>query len=563
MKKLISLFLALALLSAIAPFAAAEEAPTKLTYGTVIQISDYTGYEVFQDLCKEMNIELEYVRYDADSLSLMLSDGSLPDIMSCRLEFLDSVLKSGYALNFEPYIDEYLPNMRNPLYAGTNNLLQLLYPSEDNGIYIFCPSVGISDYQGGTGQYRGYIVRWDYYKELGCPPIESEDDYVDVLTKMVEMHPTDGNGNTMWAYGVGKSLSSMGGYHSSFTKENAVNLWSTSYLYKNNILDNHLVNGFTDTEHSAYWADMRFQNKLFRKGIYNSDVFLMDDDEFDALKCEGRFMGVQYVENTLWQNESEKDPETLAAYVVVPSNDAWLYADCNLMLGNAPAYYTFINKESPNKELAMQFMNRLYDPDFVRTWCCGKQGESWDYVDGVPTMKQEYMDKIANRDEDWVINKGYTQCGSLLAGYMPSDIHPDGYPIDLTTSRENRIALQSYWQKDFAAYYGEEYWVDVTYKHMQGNSYDAGETISAALTDVPMDIKRNLELCKNTMKNAMPELIMAESEEEFAEVQARVLQELADEGEAECWEWFNTTWEAAREIVMPIFEESCIAQGLR
>lgn len=563
MKKLFSLFLALMMVVILLPATIAEDAPVKLTYGTVIQIGDFTGYEVFQDLCKELNIELEYVRYDYDSLTLMLADGSFPDIMSARIEFLDGVLKSGYALNIEPYIDEYLPNMKSALYANTNSLLQTLYPSDNNGIYICCPAVGISEYLGGTGQYRGYIVRWDYYKELGCPPIESDDDYVNVLTKMVEMHPTDENGNQMWAYGVNRSLRDMGGYRASFNKDVAVNLWSTAYLYHNNIIDNHLVNGFTDVAHSSYWTDMAFQNKLYRNGVYNTDVFLMDDDEFDTMVCEGRFMGVHFVEDALYQTKMEEDPNTLSAYVVVPSQNTWLYADCNLMLGNAPAYYTFINKNSPNIEKILEFMNRMYDPDFVRTWSCGKQGESWDYIDGVPTMKPEYLELIANRDKVWVQEKGYTCCSGQLAGYMATDIHPDGYPIDLTTSRENLLALQTPWQKDFAEYYGEEYWVDVTYKHMQGNAYDAGETISAALTDVPMDIKRKLELCNRTLETAMPELIMAESDEEFAEIQERVLQELADQGEAECWEWFNTTWEAAREIVLPIFEASCEAQGLR
>jgi hypothetical protein len=36
---------------------------------------------------------------------------------------------------------------------------------------------------------RGYVVRWDYYKELGYPPINNEDDYLSVLQQMHENHP--------------------------------------------------------------------------------------------------------------------------------------------------------------------------------------------------------------------------------------------------------------------------------------------------------------------------------------------------------------------------------------
>lgn len=564
MKKLVVLLLVLMLaMTACSCGIAAEEKPIKLTYGTVISDPDFTKYEVWQDLLAKLNIELEFVQYDNDSLAVMLADGSFPDIMTGRLEFLDSVLKSGHALNIEPYIDEYMPNMRSELYAQTNELLQMLYPSEDGAIYFTCPAVGISESKGLPNQYRGYIVRWDYYKELGCPPINSIEDYVDVLCQMLENHPYDEDGNPMWAYGVNRRLRDMGGYFSSFQKDISVNLWSTPYLYKAHTITNKLVNCYTDVEHSSYWSDMRFQNMLYRRGAYNMDVFTMDADEFNAMTCEGRFMGVHWVENEFYRSSIKKDINSLAAYVVVPSDSTWLYADCNLMLGNAPAYYTFFNKNSKNIEAALTLWNYMYDPDFCRNWTIGKEGESWEYIDGVPTMKPEFMQKLAEYDTEFCDQRGYGRTSYYVAGYMPTTLHPDGYLINLTMTAENALASQLPWQKDFAAQYGEEYWVNAQYNHMQANSYDMSETISAALTDIPVDIKRTLELCNNVMETAMPELIAAESDEEFLEIQERVLAELAELNEEECWNWFNEQWNEARAKIWPIFEASCEAQGLR
>ena len=39
---------------------------------------------------------------------------------------------------------------------------------------------------GATLNY-GYVVRWDLYKEIGCPEIKNDDDYVDALVRMKEM----------------------------------------------------------------------------------------------------------------------------------------------------------------------------------------------------------------------------------------------------------------------------------------------------------------------------------------------------------------------------------------
>ncbi len=563
MKKPAALLLALILFLSVVPSCVFADAPVKLTYGTILPEPDFTKYEVFQDLCAELNIELEFIQYDYDSLSVMLADGSLPDIMSARLEFLDSILKSGRALNIEPYIDEYLPNMRCELYAQTNELLQMLYPYEDGAIYFMCPAVGISERKGLPNQYRGYVVRWDYYKELGCPPIHSIEDYVDVLCQMVENHPYDEDGNPMWAWGVNRSLRDMGGYFSSFQKDISVNLWSTAYLYKAHTITNKLIDCYSDVEHSSYWSDMHFQNMLYRRGVYNMDVFTMDSDEFDALTKEGRFMGVHWVENDFYRSSIKKDPNSLAAYVVIPSDSTWLYADCNLMLGNAPAYYTFINKDSQNKEAAMKLWNYMYDPSFCREWTIGKEGESWEYVDGVPTMKPEYMKKLAEFDHEFVEERGYGLTSYYITGYMPTSQHPDGYLINLTMTPENAMASQLPWQKDFAEYYGEEYWINAQYNHMQANAYDMSETISASMTDVPLDIKRTLELCNKVMETAMPELIAAETDEEFLEIQERVLAELKDLGEEDCFAWFCEQWDEARAKVWPIFEASCEAQGLR
>ena len=70
MKKLVSLLLALILVMSIAPAVVAEEAPTKLTYGSVMGMDDFSEYEIFKELAAKLNIELEVTNYDYDSLSV-------------------------------------------------------------------------------------------------------------------------------------------------------------------------------------------------------------------------------------------------------------------------------------------------------------------------------------------------------------------------------------------------------------------------------------------------------------------------------------------------------------
>lgn len=553
MKKLLVLLLMLTLVASLAPVALAQE-PTVLTIGSIITKRDLEKNVLIDKIEEKLNIKVEFTFYDSDQYAVMLADGTLPDIMLSKYEYLQNVLASGLALNIEPYIDEFMPNLRNPLYANTLELQQKLFPTEDNGIYFICPAVGIWNAKGGDGQYRGYIVRWDYYKEIGCPEINSDDDYLDALIKMQANHPTTEDGKPTYAMGVFGNLKNMGGYRASFLKDVAVNLWSSTYYFKASMFGNDLINCYTNTERSSYWSDIAFYNKVYRAGQFDEDIFTMSGDEYDAKVAEGRYMGIHYVDTALYNNEVEKNPETLAAYVVVPSPNSVLYADCMLMMGNAPTYHAFINAKNPNKELAMKFYNEIYDVDFNREMYSGVQGVHWDYdANGVPYMFDTTLEKIATSADDF-IGVGYHSRDPYLTAYNPACLHPDGHALDLLEESSSRADSQNFMERDYAAHYGVDFWVDAMYNTMLNDSEDASETIMLALAEIPTERKRAMDNFNDVLYQAMPALIMAESDEEFKAIQDDVIAQLIEMGVEEQYEWYKEQWNPAKDIANPYFE---------
>lgn len=556
MKRLLSVCLALMMLAAMLPasLAIAEE-PTVLTIGSTFADYHIEDMEIFKELEKKLNIKIEFTFYSMDNFSVMLADGSLPDIMLARWQYMPNLLESGLALNLAPYIDEYMPNLKNPLYANTVEIQKALFTGpEEDGVYFICPYAGLNDAEGGTDQYRGYILRWDYYKELGCPEIKNDEDFLNVLLQMQKNHPTTEDGKPTFAYGVHNSLKNMGGYRGSWLTSTAVNLWC-SYQYKGSLYDNTLVNCYTDTERSAYWADMRFYNKLFRAGQFDLDIFTMSMDEYDAKVSEGRYMGIYYGDNSFYKSNLANDPNSLAGYVAIPSEGTIVYADGVWPLGNGVAYPTIINAKSPNKELAMTFYNELYDPDFSREWYSGKQGVHWDYDEnGVPRLFPETLEMYRTNDPAF-FDAGWGNYDSIMIPYSSNTIHPDGYYMNLfEADRETKIAGQNPLQLDYAEHYGVEYWVDAMYNTMMNMSHDFNETIQGGVMDLPTETERTLAMCDDVLYNAMPSLIMAGSDEEFLEIQQDVLQQLEELGEGEIWAWYSAEWEKAREAAMPYFE---------
>jgi len=535
MKRILSIALTLMLALSLFAGAAVAEEPRVLTIGHNLWMDgDWWEFDVFKQVQEELNMTIEVIEYNDDSFNAMLAGGDLPDIVITNIK-MSNILNNKLAMNIAPYVEEDAPNMLGDAYSSVMKASQEFMGDGEGGIYIICPTAGIHNYDGGLSMpSRGYIVNWERYKAIGCPTISNDADYLEVLKQMWEANPTTEAGDTTFMFGLTGKLSTMGGYRSSFTKDVSLNHWCT-YNYKNNIFTNDVVNCYTDVENSAYWADMRFYNAIYRMGGLDIDSFTMTSDEYSAKVEKQQYMGLYYTTNT--------------NYVVVPSTGANFYANVVMLTGQAPTYYSFIAADSENWDLALKFYNYIYDLDFARTAYSGVQGKDWDYdANGVPSMTDEALAARAARDPYWTADgNGYSVRLFNVTGYNQGVLHTDGYPLDLSMTAEARVASQNDLQRDVAATYGVELWSDA-YTKLEGLSdyRNSAEGLSGAIADMPMDMQRILESCNDVLYTSMPMLVMAESDEEFAAVQEEVLAEIAALGEAEVWEWYVAEWEKVR-----------------
>lgn len=537
MKKTLSLVLSLVLvLSFCFVQGSAEEEPRVLTMGGKTSFADFLNFDSYQKLQKDLNIRIEYTYYNDDSYSAMLAGRELPDIVLGG-DDLDIVLGGNLAMDMSPYLDQ-MPNVTGPQYGATLELTRDLYGGKERAAYVFCPVIGQHVWNGGTYMVeRGYSVNWEYYKELGCPSFDNDDEYIEILKEMQANHPTTEDGSPTYLFGVMGSLSKMGGFRAAFRADIAQNPWTT-YLYKPSIYGNKLINNYTDIEHSSYWADMEFYNKIFRAGLWDMDCFTMTNDEYNAKKEKGQYMGI------------EEAARSQSVYLVVPTSNETLYANVILPLGNAPGNYTFVSANTENLDLCIEYLNYLHDPDFNRLMYSGVQGKDWDYDEnGVPSLTDEAIAARASGDLYWSENgNGYGYRWWYTNPYNPAVTHTDGYPMDLSFTPEVLAKVQTAQQLDFCEQFGVDFWLDA-FKNVgtQDFLHDAKSLIVSSIIDIPMDVKRTLETCNDIMYAAMPELIMAESDESFEELREKVLAELAEAGEEAAWEWYEEAWQAPME----------------
>ena len=217
------------------PVCFAEEDRPVLTIGDVNDRSSkhVDGDEqlgLWRYLEDRLGVEIKYVHLTEDAYADGLASGNLPDIVSTDNN-LASILENGVALDVEPYLEEYVPNfLRGDAKLTYSVYKQLLNKGE--GFYFFPARIGYNNVGFSVGSaYRGYVVRWDYYKELGYPPVNNEDDYLNVLKRMHERHPFTEEGYPTYLYGTENPE----GYETAFRSELSLNYWS-AYKYQNSIL---------------------------------------------------------------------------------------------------------------------------------------------------------------------------------------------------------------------------------------------------------------------------------------------------------------------------------------
>ena len=579
MKRPLSLILSISLLLLLCPAAFGEAssiAHPVLTIGDVevrssARVDGEKQVGLWRYLEDQLGVEIQFVYMTPEAYSSGRSSGDLPDIVATNNN-LATILDNGVAFNAGPYMEEYVPNfMQGETRMAYDVFTALL--DEGEGFYFFPQKIGYNGvgYSNGPAN-RGYVVRWDYYKELGYPPINNEDDYLSVLQQMHANHPFTEDGYPTYLFGTNNFV----GYTTAFRAEVSLDYWA-AYKYQNNIFTNEVFDGYTDPAHSMWWSCMAWFNKLYRAGKEDGSFdmdFLTQTEEQYASKCaRGQYLGLQNTSSAFYNAKVKTDPDTLCGYGLVPTAATNLYTNVYQLLGNGSQYMWFISESSQHKEAALKLFNYMCDPDFLRDVAMGQRGVTWDYdADGVPRMTeygQEQFDEYRTGkapDDNY-----YNQWGTYgdLTGAWPllrdNVIHPDGYPLDFVTiSREYAVAnMTNNISKDICAHYGVELPTDAFYQ-AGGLDFrnDCGEAITSCMSSLTREELRTLARAEAILNSVWVDLTLAETDEEWNQLRDDTIRRLIELGEPEVFKAYRQQWNAAAAIIVPLVREAQLANGI-
>lgn len=234
----------------------------------------------------ELNIIAPQVAGTGDALYQTRSAaGNLGDIIVQTKSRMADCFTAGLLMDMSPYLDD-CPNLQalEVAYTAAADVI-----SGGEGVYAIPGRVSnlpLDEPAGrGINPEQGVFLRWDWYYELGAPEIADMDGLLDVLAQMQEAHPTNENGDKVYALSAFKDWD--GG--SVRAAREMLFLYGQAGVqgwYSSNYDGSEVINYADDG--GLYYQMLQWWNKAYRMGLVDPDSSTQNWDMIASKANDGR-----------------------------------------------------------------------------------------------------------------------------------------------------------------------------------------------------------------------------------------------------------------------------------
>ena len=478
-----------------------------------------------KEIARVTGVTLDYVVCDQTKTDVIIASGDLPDMLQVdQTKYADRLIKSKAIIPMDDLIKTNGKDLQKNI-PQTLSLIKNYNSYGTSKIYYLTPQLG----QDSMGQEDtiGPTIRMDYYAELGYPQINSTDDLLSMLDKMVKLHPKTSDGKNV--YGVGFwSDWVLWPYNISMDCING------KYEDSNNALciDNNtgkVVNNYTDIN-GDMWKGIDFFYKANKLGILDKDSFVMKFADYGA-KCTS---GQELFSFATWATGdfNKINAADGKGFMVVPMNFGSQWNGANYPAGWAGKDF-MISKSCKTPSRAMDLINYLYSFDGCRTLYSGVKGVNWDTKGGVSSLTEQTMKLNGLKDEAWK-NTGI-QSDINIIGLNPYTINPaDKLPLSLFEMASSYKTGLSKLQQNFCNHYKVSYpgevFKNLLTKKINSNQANQDQLSMSLMAIDSDDMSRIITKLKDIAFKGAAKCILSKTDAEYKANTQKVIADLKAAG---------------------------------
>lgn len=386
-------------------------------------------------------------------LQALMASGELPDIV-CFKDYkqVENAVAGDMLLAYDDY-KELLPDLYQ------NAEMPLKYAAEKLSCgkgKAYTVGTDAKLYMETRGDKEPWL-RYDLYKQLGSPKINSLYDYLDVLKQMQELEPTNEDGQKVYGLSIWKdwdrTFMCNAMFAGKFTGVEMIEGTPAEIDYNS---EKPVVQSILD-EDSLYLEFIDFLYQANQMGLLDPDSMTQRFDDAVSKMGAGRVLmglGNWGVSDFATQERQEQGIGHMPVFI----NNSYTVTEGLQPVGRS--WTVSVSKSCKNPEAAMRFINYMFSYDGAMLQRNGPKGVMWDVdEDGNPYVTEEGYEYMQDADKELPEGNTYLDgCPLTWVGLNITTQNPDlnNTPIGNNFWEKKDFApaetkLEETWQEDYDA----------------------------------------------------------------------------------------------------------------
>lgn len=503
-------------------------------------------------------------------LATKLASNDLDDIMDFGspsgnpeiLNNLNRAVEAGMFIPLDDLVAEYTENLSTDPRLTIRNDYRREHMYNDGKFY----SVGG---WGGMGldQLPGAAnwVRWDLYKEMGYPDVETDEDYLEMLKEMQDSYPETPGGEKVYA--IGGAFADPQGMGDGFVNRDyplskGYEPLEGNYAVYLNHATKQVEAPLQDPD-SFFWNGVKLYYKANQMGILDPGAVTMSSAEYTEKINKGAYLsavnGWQVMnKEAILDGLGMKDAGYMPMRPLEDVVSLSVYWE-SVVGGNEFA----ITSKCKYPEKAIQFLDWCMSEEGSRMITQGAEGMAYTMDGDVPSVTQQYLDDNAGGTVDMAETYGKWKYAGINA-FQHIDVDSNGYYIqpEQIPNVDNYSAVK----KDALSFYGTESFTDyfTQYKNRAGEKLPnvIWSTYTSGIGSKPDDIKQKYAQINEYMYKQIFKMIYAKDDAEYEALQNEAMEKVGELGVRDVVKWYQDRFAQLHTDLDPLIDQAMKAYGV-
>lgn len=503
-------------------------------------------------------------------LATKLASNDLDDIMDFGspsgnpeiLNNLNRAVEAGMIIPLDDLVAEYTENLSTDPRLTIRNDYRREHMYNDGKFY----SVGG---WGGMGldQLPGAAnwVRWDLYKEMGYPDVETDEDYLEMLKEMQDSYPETPGGEKVYA--IGGAFADPQGMGDGFVNRDyplskGYEPLEGNYAVYLNHATKQVEAPLQDPD-SFFWNGVKLYYKANQMGILDPGAVTMSSAEYTEKINKGAYLsavnGWQVMnKEAILDGLGMKDAGYMPMRPLEDVVSLSVYWE-SVVGGNEFA----ITSKCKYPEKAIQFLDWCMSEEGSRMITQGAEGMAYTMDGDVPSVTQQYLDDNAGGTVDMAETYGKWKYAGINA-FQHIDVDSNGYYIqpEQIPNADNYSAVK----KDALSFYGTESFTDyfTQYKNRAGEKLPnvIWSTYTSGIGSKPDDIKQKYAQINEYMYKQIFKMIYAKDDAEYEALQNEAMEKVGELGVDDVVKWYQDRFAQLHTDLDPLIDQAMKAYGV-